>query len=109
VARAVAALDRRHELAFLGFGDPRAADLLTVLPEEERHATWRLAHPDGRIVGYGQGLVDLARALRPTRPLAPLLERIPARALDAAYRLIARNRPRLGRLVPNRPGPTRYP
>jgi hypothetical protein len=109
VARVVAALDRRQELAFLGFRDPRAEELLAGLTQEERHATWRLALPDGRLVGYGSGFVDLARSLRLTRPLAPILGRIPAGGLDRAYGVIARRRPRLGKLVPDRPGPRRFP
>ena len=109
MARVVAVLDRRDELAFLGFQDTRGANLLAALPEEERHATWRLALPDGRLVGYGRGFVDLARALRLTRPLAPLLARIPPRILDRAYGVIASRRPRLGRYVPDRPGPVRFP
>jgi predicted DCC family thiol-disulfide oxidoreductase YuxK len=109
VARVVAALDRRQELAFLGFRDPRAEELLAGLAEEERHATWRLVLPDGRLVGYGSGLVELIRSLRLTRPLASVLGRIPARSLDRAYGVIARRRPRLGRLVLDRPGPSRFP
>jgi predicted DCC family thiol-disulfide oxidoreductase YuxK len=109
VARVVATLDRRDELAFLGFHDERAEEVLAALPEEERHSTWRLALPDGRLVGYGAGLVELARALSLTRPLAPVLGRVPARKLDRAYGVLASLRPRLGRLVPDRPGPRRFP
>jgi predicted DCC family thiol-disulfide oxidoreductase YuxK len=109
VARVVATLDRRDELAFLGFHDERAEEVLAALPEEERHSTWRLALTDRRLVGYGSGLVVLARTLRLTRPLAPVFERVPARTLDRAYEVIASRRQRLGRFVPDRPGPRRFP
>lgn len=109
MARVVAGLDRREELAFLGQHDERAAELLAALPEDERFDTWHLALADGRLVGYGTGTIELLRALRFTRPLAAVLQRVPARGLDRAYGLVARNRPRLGRLVPDRPGPTRFP
>jgi predicted DCC family thiol-disulfide oxidoreductase YuxK len=109
VARVVATLDRREELAFLGFGDERAEEVLAGLAEDERHSTWRLALPDGRVVGYGSGFVHLLRALRLTQPLAHVLERIPDRALDRAYGVIASRRPQLGHFVPDRPGPVRFP
>ena len=109
MARVVARLDRHGELAFLGFRDARAAALLAPLPEEERHATWRLALPNGRLVGYGAGLVDLARALKLSGPLVALLGRIPTRILERAYGVVASRRPYLGRLVPDGPGPVRFP
>jgi hypothetical protein len=51
------------------------------LPEEIRFASAHLFRPDGSIWSPG----------------------------SAAYRLVARNRHRLGRLVPDCPGPRRYP
>ena len=65
--------------------------------------------PDGRLAGYGSGIVDLTRLLNATRLLARVLERVPSRALDRVYGAVARRRTALGRLVPDRPGPIRYP
>jgi predicted DCC family thiol-disulfide oxidoreductase YuxK len=103
-ARFVARLDRRRRLALLPFADPEAASLLGAIPEDERHASWRLVFPDGRRASRGRGAIDLLRLLPATRPLVPLLRPLP---LDALYHLIARHRRRLGRLVPDRPGPRR--
>jgi len=80
VARVAACLDRgRH--AYLPFDDPDAEPLLAQVPEEKRFASAHLARPDGSLWSPS----------------------------SAPYRLVARNRHRLGRLVPNRPGPRRYP
>ena len=83
--------------------------MLADLPEEERFASWRLVLPGARPVGYGRGGRELLSSLRLTRPLGRLLRVVPDGVLDAAYRLVARNRSRLGRLVPDHPGPRRYP
>lgn len=89
--------------------DPAAEPLLAPLPEGERLATWRLARPDGSLTGYGAGVPELLGELRLARPLGRALARLPGGALDAPYRLIARHRGRIGRLVPNGPAPRRYP
>lgn len=108
-ARLVARLDRRGELAFLPLDDPEAAPLLAGVVEEVRLETWRLASPDGSLASRGGGAVDLLLALRVTRPAGRLLARVPARRLDRAYEAIARRRRTLGRLVPDGPGPRRFP
>ena len=58
-----------------------AAELLARLPEATRYESAHLFRPDGS-------------AWSPS---------------SAPYRLVARNRHRLGPLVPNGPGPRRYP
>ena len=108
-ARVTVALDRREELAVLPLGDPAAGPLLASLPEDERSASWRLARAGGLLAGEGRGVPELLRVLQLTRPLGRLLGLVPPRALDAAYRLVARNRSRLGRLVPDGPAPQRFP
>jgi predicted DCC family thiol-disulfide oxidoreductase YuxK len=87
-ARAVAWLDRGERLAFLPLDDPAAVPLMASVPAEERLASWRLVRRDGSVRGR-----------------AWIRGRIP----DAAYDLVARNRGRLGRLVPDGAGPYRYP
>jgi hypothetical protein len=89
--------------------DPEADALLAALPEAERYATWHLVRRDGSLAGAGAGLVDLVASMRLTRPAARLVALVPDSALEALYRVVARNRPRLGRLVPDRPGPRRFP
>lgn len=87
-ARVVARLDRGERLAFLPLDDPAAETLLAPVPVEERFASWRLVRRDGsvRARGFVRG-------------------RLP----DAVYDLVARNRGKLGRLVPDGAGPYRYP
>jgi predicted DCC family thiol-disulfide oxidoreductase YuxK len=87
-ARIVAQLDRGARLAYLPLDDPAADGLLASVSPDERFESWRLVRRDGSVVGYGW-----------TR----------SRLADAAYRLVARNRGRLGRLVPDGDGPRRYP
>ena len=89
--------------------DPEAAALLSALPEDEWYGTWHLVRRDGSLTGAGAGLVDLLDALRWARPAAAVVARIPERALEWLYVLIARNRSRLGRVVPDGPAPRRFP
>ena len=72
----------------LPLDDAAAGPLLAGLPEAERFDSWRLVRRDGSLVGYGG---------------------VRGRLPDALYRVLARNRERLGRLVPDGPAPRRYP
>ena len=108
-ARVVARIDREQALAIVPLQDTGAEALVAALPEQERLASWRLVASDGTLAGYGAGLPALLRAMRRTRPLGRLLGLVPAGVLDAAYRLLARNRGRLGKLVPDGPAPRRGP
>jgi predicted DCC family thiol-disulfide oxidoreductase YuxK len=108
-ARAALVLDRDEALAVLPLRDLAAEGLLASLPPEERYASWRLVRPDGSLVGYGAGVPELLRATRLGRPVGRLLELVPRAVLDAAYRLVARHRGRLGRLLPDSPAPRRWP
>lgn len=58
------------------------------LPEDERHASWRLVKRDGTTISHGV---------------------VRGRLPEALYRLIARHRDRLGRIVPDGAAPRRYP
>lgn len=87
--------------------DPEAEPLLAPLAEEERYETWHIALPSGSLAGHGTGGIELLRAMALTRPAARLLAHVPDRVLDGAYALVARNRGRLGRIVPDGPAPRR--
>jgi hypothetical protein len=89
--------------------DMEAEPLLTSIPVDERDESWRLAQTDGTIVGDGGGLVELADAMRLTRPAARLLGCLPDRALERLYRMVAGRRGPLGRLVPDGRAPRRFP
>ena len=108
-ARAVVRLDRDRELAVLPLLDPAAGRLLAPLGDAERLASWRLARAGAAPTGYGAGVPGLLLAMRRTRWLGRLAQSVPAPVLDAAYGLVARNRGRLGHVVPDGPAPRRYP
>ena len=108
-ARLVVRADRGDELVLLPLQDDKASSFLADLPESERRATWRLVFGDGSRTGYGRGVVELLRAMRLPRPAARAVGALPPRVLDDLYGLVARNRGRLGRLVPDGPAPRRYP
>jgi hypothetical protein len=65
--------------------------------------------PDGTVAGYGTGVVELARSMTVTRPVARLLARVPSRVLDGAYRVVADRRDMISGLVPDGPAPRRFP
>jgi hypothetical protein len=89
--------------------DREASAFLDVLPEAERYAMWHLAFPDGATVGRGTGGVGLLGAMSVTRPASRVLAHVPGGILDRAYEVVASHRGRLGRLVPDGPGPRRFP
>ena len=80
MARVAARVDR-GSYAWLPFDDEAARPLLAPLPESRRFESVHVVRADGSI-------------------------RSPSNAL---YRLVAQNRRRLGSLVPDGPGPRRYP
>jgi len=82
-------LDRRHRLRPLALQDPRAAELLPGLSEEERMEAFHVVGADGTVHSAGAGLAELV----------PPLRRSP-RVASRAYWLVAGNRDRLGKLIP---------
>jgi predicted DCC family thiol-disulfide oxidoreductase YuxK len=102
-------VDRCNELAFLPMRAAEAAPLLEAVDEHERFASWHLAMPDGTVVGGGAACVELLRSMSSTRRVAGALARIPQQPLELTYDVVARNRSALGRVVPDRPGPRRFP
>jgi predicted DCC family thiol-disulfide oxidoreductase YuxK len=109
-ARVVATVDRRGVLALLSLEDASAERLLAHVSEDRRGSSLRLALPDGRMLSAGAAALGALERLPATRPLAratALLHTQPA--AEGLYGLVARNRDRLGNLVPDGPGPRRYP
>jgi hypothetical protein len=80
VARVAARLDRGR-LGWLPFDDEAARPQLAQLPEAIRYESAHVVRRDGSIWSPS----------------------------SAPYRLVARNRHRLGRFVPDGPGPRRHP
>ncbi len=85
--------------------------LLAGIPPAERGECWWLVLRDGTpLRGDGGAGVALLRELSLTRHLGTALEHLRlSPVVDALDRLVSRHRRRLGRLVPDRPAPRRYP
>jgi len=81
------------------------------VPEDARGECWWLVLRDETpIPGDAGGGVALFAEVRLTRPLGRLLRALHASPLiDALDKLVARNRGRLGHVVPEGPAPRRYP
>ena len=76
---------------------------MAPLPEAERLASWHLVEPHGHVLSRGEAVaavLDRLLGLQTARA---------TRSLDRLYDVVSRHRARLGRLVPNRPGPRRFP
>jgi predicted DCC family thiol-disulfide oxidoreductase YuxK len=109
-ARVVARLDRSRSLALLGLEDPSADPFLEHVSGDERRSSLRLALPDGRMVSAGAAALGVFDRLPATRPLTRSVALLHAQpAAEALYAFVARNRGRLGRLVPDGSAPQRYP
>jgi len=107
-ARLVAALDRSGELGLVGLEDDAADALLERVIKEERLSSARLVLPEGQLLSGGEVVLETLALLPATRPLARVVEALHAEAAVARlYDLVARNRGRLGRLVPDGPAPRR--
>jgi predicted DCC family thiol-disulfide oxidoreductase YuxK len=109
-ARIVACLDRRRSLALLGLRDAPADWLLEDISEDDRGSSLRLVLPDGRVLSAGAAALGVLERLPVTRPVARSAALLHAQpAVEALYASVARNRDRLGRLVPDGSAPWRYP
>jgi predicted DCC family thiol-disulfide oxidoreductase YuxK len=94
----VLAWDRSGRLRALALQDPQTDALLGGMDEAEKMASWHLVTADGRVHSGSAAAPPLLRLLPGGRAPAALLAAFP-RATDRAYRLVARNRDRFGRLL----------
>lgn len=94
------AWDRARRLRPAALQGPEADRLLPGLSEEARMGSWHLV-VDGRIYSGGAAAAPLLRLLPGGRWLAPVVAAFPGLS-DRAYRLVARNRDRFGRLAGTR-------
>lgn len=96
------ALDRNGRLRPLALQTAEARRLLPAMSEQERLASFHLVEQiTGRASSAGAGLAALAELLPGGRVTAGAL-RSSARLSETAYRLVADNRQRIGRLIPKR-------
>ena len=75
-----------------------ADELLRDMDTETKMASWHLVAPDGRVFSAGDAVPELARRLRGGRPIASVAAMFP-KSTDRLYRIVARNRERLGRAL----------
>ena len=94
----VLAWDRRRSLRPIALQSDEGARLLAGMPEAERLASWHLVDGEGTVRSAGAAFPGLLRLLPGGSPLAGLTARAP-RATDRAYRWVAGNRSRWGKLV----------
>jgi predicted DCC family thiol-disulfide oxidoreductase YuxK len=94
----VLAWDRRHALRPMALQSEQASPLLAGMPEEQRLASWHLVDSDGAVRSAGAAFPELFRLLPGGAPLAAITSRAP-RVTDRAYRWVAGNRSRWGKLV----------
>jgi predicted DCC family thiol-disulfide oxidoreductase YuxK len=94
----VLAWDRGRRLRPVPIQSEEADGLLAGMPEEDRLASWHLIDADGRVRSAGAAFPDLLRLLPGGAPLAAFTARAPS-ATDRAYRWVAGNRGRWGKLV----------
>jgi predicted DCC family thiol-disulfide oxidoreductase YuxK len=91
------AWDRAGRLRPAALQSPQADRLLPGLDEETKMASWHLVI-DGKVYSGGAAAAPLLRLLPGGRPVAPVVAAFPGMT-DRAYRLVARNRDRFGRLA----------
>jgi predicted DCC family thiol-disulfide oxidoreductase YuxK len=94
----VLAWDRRGALRPVAIQSEEAGRLLGRMPEAERIASWHLVDGDGTIRSAGAAFQGLFRLLPGGGPIAAFASRAP-QATDRAYRWVAGNRSRWGKLV----------
>ena len=94
----VLAWDRRRSIHPIAIQSEEADRLLDGIPEEQRLASWHLIGDDGTVRSGGAAFPPLFGQLPGGAPLAALTARAPD-ATDRAYRWVAGNRSRWGKLV----------
>jgi predicted DCC family thiol-disulfide oxidoreductase YuxK len=94
----VLAWDRHRSIRAVAIQSGQANRLLAGMPEEERLASWHLVDGEGTVRSAGAAFPGLFRLLPGGAPLAALSARFP-RTTDRAYRWVAGNRTRWGKLV----------
>ncbi|HEV2754302.1 MAG TPA: hypothetical protein VG318_00805 [Actinomycetota bacterium] len=103
-------MDREEALAILPYDDPEAARFVVFLTEEQVEYSWQLIECDGTRLTKGKAAVRLMELLKPTRWLGRLCRPRPLTWLVGKVdHLICIARPKLSHIVPQGPGPRRWP
>jgi len=93
--------DARRRLTFAAIQSPRGAKLLVAVPEAQRLDSMHAVTPDGRVWSGGQAVRVILAQLQGGSILAAIAAAFPG-ATGWIYRLVARHRGRLGRLLGKR-------
>ena len=93
--------DRRDRLTFAAIQSPGGAELLVAVPEAQRLDSMHAVTPDGRVWSSGQAVRVILGELPGGSILASIAAAFPG-ATDTTYRLVARHRERLGRMLGQR-------
>ena len=106
----VARLDTERRLAFLPLDAAECAELLPGTTEDERGESWHLVTATGEDLTGGVGLIAIAETLKATRWIGRTVRLLRlAPVLDVLDNGLKRARPKLGKLIPDKPGPVRFP
>ena len=95
------AWDGRRRLTFAPIQSARGADLLHAVPVAGRLDSMHAVAPDGRVWSGGQAVRVILAELPGGNALASIAATFPG-ATEGSYRLVARHRNRLGRLLGQR-------
>jgi predicted DCC family thiol-disulfide oxidoreductase YuxK len=93
--------DTRGALTFASIQGPRGAELLRAVPVAERLDSMHAVRPDGRVWSGGKAVRVILAELPGGSALASMAARFPG-TTEWIYRLVARHRQRLGRLLGQR-------
>lgn len=90
--------DRHGRLRPVAIQSDEGQALLAKVPPAERLDSWHLASPSGEVHSGGAAAEPLMELLPLGRPLALAFRTFP-RSTDRTYRLVARNRNRIARVL----------
>jgi len=92
----ILAWDRQDRLRPVPLQDPESDRLLPPMDPAMKMSSWHLVMDDGQLRSAGAAVAPLLALLPGGKPLAAIARTLP-RMTDRGYRLVARNRDRLGR------------
>jgi predicted DCC family thiol-disulfide oxidoreductase YuxK len=95
------AWDTRDRLTFAAIQSARGAELLVAVPEAQRLDSMHAVTPDGRVLSGGYAVRMILAQLPGGSILATIAAAFPGET-DTTYRLVARHRERLGRMLGQR-------
>ena len=90
--------DQRRALRAVRIQSLEADEVLSEIPRDRRLQSWHVRSPDGVLYSAGRAVPPLLRILPYGQRLSSMAEAFP-QATDLLYRLVARNRTRLGALI----------